>query len=97
MQMKLTKGKVFNNILQVEIFLQLKYRLIKCQNTNNYCTIWVSLEVKKKKSELQAISVRHFQHGNMQVAQLLVVYMNLTGIVIINVIYYLHPCCFYFA
>jgi len=41
--------------------------------------------------------VKHFQHGNMQVAQLLVFYMNLIDIVTINVIYYLHPSCFYCA
>jgi hypothetical protein len=80
MQMKLTKGEVFNNIFEVEIFLHLKYRLIRVPNTNNYCTIWVSLQVKKKNSELQAVSIRHFQHGNTQDAQLLVFYMNLTDI-----------------
>jgi len=47
--MNLAKKEVFNNILHFDIFLHLKYRLMKCQNIYNYCTIWVSLEVKKKK------------------------------------------------
>jgi hypothetical protein len=49
MQMESTKDEVFHNILHVEIFLHLKYRAKKCQNTHDYCIIWVSLEVKEKK------------------------------------------------